>query len=102
MMIQHVVLFKLQESMTPNGKKELVRQIKREFELLPEKIVELRALSILPNLNPNEEYDFMLVAMLESEKDLECYANHPEHISLVTKLIKPNLDKRAAVDVWVE
>lgn len=99
-MIQHIVLFKLNNSIAGKEKRELLCSIKKEFEELPRSISVLRKLCIRRNFNPDEEYDFQLLAILESKEDLRTYALHPEHQRLVENLIKPHLEKRAAVDVW--
>lgn len=101
-MIQHIVLFKLKDELQGEAKAELIREIESKFEALPDEIKELRALSIRPNRNPEEEYDFLLLAKLESKRDLNTYAEHPLHKALSAELLKPNVAKRAAVDVWNE
>lgn len=101
-MIQHIVLFKLKEEIQGEAKAKLIREIESKFEALPDEIKELRALNVRPNRNPEEEYDFVLLAKLESKKDLHAYSNHPAHQALSASLLKPNIEKRAAVDVWNE
>lgn len=101
-MIQHIVLFKLKDEIQGEQKAALLSEIKYKFEALPDEIKELRALSVRRNRNPEEEYDFLLLAKLESKRDLTAYAEHPAHRNLRETLLKPNIDKRAAVDVWNE
>ena len=101
-MIQHIVLFKLKEEIQGEAKAALLKEIQTRFEALPEVITELRALSIRPNRNPDEEYDFVLLAKLDTMRDVTAYANHPAHKALGAELLKPNTVKRAAVDVWNE
>ena len=101
-MIQHIVLFKLKEEIQGEAKAALIREIEHRFEALPDEIKELRSLSIRPNRNPAEEYDFALLAKLETKKDLHAYAEHPRHKALGAELLKPNVEKRACVDVWNE
>lgn len=99
-MIQHIVLFKLKGELPKEEKGRLLEEIRDSFEHLSEEIKVLRKLKIRKNFNPQEEYDFQLIAILERLEDLRTYAEHPSHMALVDRLIKPNVEKRAAVDVW--
>lgn len=99
-MIQHIVLFKLRDELSASEKRSVLERVKSQFEQLPQKISVLRKLSIRYNFNPLEEFDCQLLAILESREDLDTYTEHPEHQALVQELIKPHVEKRAAVDVW--
>ena len=101
-MIQHIVLFKLKDEIQGEAKAKLIKEIEAKFEALPDEIPELRALNVRANRNPREEYDFVLLAKIESKKDLHAYADHPAHKALQEALLKPNVEKRACVDVWNE
>ncbi len=100
-MIKHIVLFRLASELSGEEKSYRIAEIKKAFEKLPDRIGCLHDLSISPNLNPKEPFDFALVATLDDLVDVNSYANHPEHVDLVGKLIKPYLHSRAAVDIEV-
>lgn len=96
-MIHHIVLFKL--SLQGDEKQHQIAVIKEKLEALPESIKALKELRVGVNFNEKEEYDFMLEALLEEEKDIELYALHPLHQAVLINEIKPFLEKRACVDV---
>ncbi len=101
-MFKHIVLFALDESKFAS-KKELdkhLNELKSALELLPSKIDCLTSLRVVFNENPDEEFHFMLEAVLPSVDKLSCYAQHPEHVSLAKDLVKPYLKSRACVDFY--
>lgn len=95
-MIQHVVLFGLE--LEPEKKETHLQEIKRELEGLVEHIEALEDLEVQININPREQYDFMLTALVEDMEQLEAYAQHPLHQKVVRELIAPHLRSRACVD----
>lgn len=96
-MIEHIVLFKL--SLEGEAKQKQIALIKNELEKLPEIIKELIEMRVSANVNPREEYDFMLLALLEDEEAIDKYALHPQHQGILINYIKPYLEKRACVDI---
>lgn len=100
-MIQHIVLFELTDELSGSKKTKHIGEIREAFEKLPTQIECLRSLRIYPNINSHEPYDFALVAELESMSDVENYANHEKHVTLVREMIKPYLRSRAAVDIEI-
>lgn len=100
-MIQHIVLFELTDELSASEKAKQIEEIQEAFEKLPMQIECLRSLRIYPNINSQEHYDFALVAELQSMSDVENYAKHEKHVTLVREMIKPYLRSRAAVDIEV-
>ena len=49
------------------------------------------------NINPNNEYDAILISEFETMEDLEKYKNHPEHLK-VSSLCKEIRVDRQAID----
>lgn len=98
-MIKHIVLFELSDELSHDEKACVIQRVKEAFEQLPERIECLRCLRIAPNLNPSESYDFALIADLDTMQDVKTYAEHSEHVTLVSQMIKPHLKARAAVDI---
>lgn len=95
--IKHVVLFKL--NLESDERDRHLARIKRELEELVGAIESLLTLEVEININPQEQYDFMLTAIVEDMKQLEAYAQHPLHQKVVRELIAPHLLSRACVDV---
>ncbi len=98
-MIKHVVLFKLASFAEGNTKYENALYIKEKLEGLEALIPELLKIKIvlnIPEVSLNN-YDLMLIAEFNSLQDLDIYANHPEHIKVVSFISKVKTE-RAAID----
>ncbi|MDN4753319.1 Dabb family protein [Porphyromonadaceae bacterium W3.11] len=98
-MIHHIVLFKL--SLEGEAKQSQIALIKEQLEALPNVIDELKEIKVSTNINEQEEYDFMLLAVLEEKAHIDLYAKHPQHQQILVDHIKPYLEKRACVDIIV-
>ncbi len=91
-------MFKLAGFETVEAKTEQLHRIKNALEALVPVIEPLRAMSVCLNMNPTEEYDFMLEADLDTLADVKAYAEHPAHVVVVRELIAPYKAGRACVD----
>lgn len=100
-MLKHIVLFTLESFENEQIRSSHLQLIKRELEALPKLIPSLKSLSVALNENPEETYDFALIAELTSLSELKLYAQHPEHLRIVANYIKPYLKARACVDFTV-
>lgn len=100
-MIKHFVLFRLKDEYSREEKNEIFESMKDGFADLPEKINVLRKLEVHKNINLSEAYDIVLIAYVESKDDLKTYAEHEAHVSCVMRYVKPHLQHRAALDIWV-
>lgn len=96
-MIKHIVLFGLDDTM-PGNKKAHLTEIKKRLEALTQEIDALKGMQVKFNVNPAEKYDFMLIADVEDMDALGVYAGHPSHVSIVKELIAPYKVSRACVD----
>ncbi len=98
-MIKHVVLFKLASFAEGNTKHENALYIKEKLEgleaLIPE-LLKIKVVLNIPEVSLNN-YDLMLIAEFNSLQDLDIYANHPEHIKVVSFISKVKTE-RAAID----
>ena len=72
--------------------------IKRELEKLPAVISELKEIKVGININPAEEWDLSLEALVNDMDNLASYANHPAHQRIVKEMIAPIKEGRACVD----
>ncbi len=94
-----LVLFKLASFAEGNTKYENALYIKEKLEGLEALIPELLKIKIvlnIPEVSLNN-YDLMLIAEFNSLQDLDIYANHPEHIKVVSFISKVKTE-RAAID----
>lgn len=94
-MIKHIVLFRfLPSSVNEAG----MREIKKQLEELPAIIPQLKEIKVGININPSEKWHLSLEATVENRHDLDTYASHPAHQSIVKSLIAPIKEDRACVD----
>ena len=94
-MVKHIVSFKL--SGTPEERKEVALKFKAALEALPEQIEVLRSMEVGINENPNETWDVVLTAVVDTMADVEVYAKHPAHVAAEC-LLAGHKDSRACVD----
>ncbi len=96
-MINHVVLFKLNEY-PDEEKKRVIEEMKSMLEELKDKIEELKFIQVGVNyLLKARSYDIALITHFDNLEDLDNYRDHPEHIKVVEK-IAGWATSRAAVD----
>lgn len=96
-MIKHIVMFKLKAFESDSEKMQVMKEIKESLEGLKLILKEVQHIEIQFNVNPNEEYDLILISEFKNLTDLETYAKHPEHIK-ASRLIAENKIARACVD----
>jgi len=97
-MIQHIVLFKLNEFENEDHKAVVRNKIKQALLALKDKIEILRFIQVGQNYElMSPSYDIALITHFETLGDLEIYRVHPEHLKVV-ELIKANTSGRAVID----
>ncbi len=97
-MIQHIVLFKLNEFENEDQKAVVRNKIKQALLALKEKIEVLRFIQVGQNYElMSSSHDLCLITHFETLRDLEIYRVHPEHLKVV-ELIKANTSGRAVID----
>lgn len=94
-MVKHIVSFKL--SGTPEQRKEVAEKFKAALLALPTQIDVLRSMEVGINENPAEEWDVVLIAIVDKMTDVEVYAKHPAHVA-AAGLLAGHKDSRACVD----
>lgn len=96
-MIKHIVLFKLNDSLTNEKRKEIISNFKLIIESLPQKIEQLLLAEVRSNINPKEVFDISLIAHVEKLEDIAIYDQHPEHQKAVA-VLRGNVAQRSCVD----
>lgn len=94
-MVKHIVSFKL--SGTDAERREVAEKFKAALLALPEQIEVLRSMEVGINENPSEQWDVVLVAVVDTMADVEVYAKHPAHVAAAALLAGHKAD-RACVD----
>ncbi len=91
-MIKHVVMWKFKEH-----EEERMRKFLKGLNDLKEIIPEIQSMETGININPQNDYDAILISEFESMEDLEKYKTHPEHVK-VSSLCKEIRVSRQAID----
>ena len=80
-MIKHIVMWKLNDSLSKTEKEQAVLKMKTMLENLPASIPQVRSLEVGININTsNAAYDAVLYSEFESMDDLSLYQKHPDHL----------------------
>lgn len=98
-MIKHIVMFKLKGS--EQQRKETALKFRDALIALPEKIDCLKSMEVGLNFNPDENWDIVLTALVDTMEDLSFYANHPLHVEAAS-IIKDFKQERACVDYLID
>jgi hypothetical protein len=97
-MIRHIVLWKLKENAECGDRAHNAQKMKAELEALKTKIPQLRHIEVGLNcIASDASYDVALYSSFDSEKDLELYQKHPEHVK-VADFIATVRESRVVVD----
>ena len=96
-MIRHIVMWKLKDFGQTEIKALNAARLKDELYHLKNEIVQIKALKVGINLNPENEYDVVLESEFDNWEDLDIYQKHPAHLKVV-EFVKTVRDLRAAVD----
>lgn len=94
-MVKHIVAFKLTGSDVE--RREVALKFKEALMALPTQIEFLRSMEVGINENPNETWDVVLTAVVDSMADVEVYAKHPAHVA-AAGLLAGHKGDRACVD----
>lgn len=94
-MVKHIVSFKFK------GDKEQRLKVANRFKdallQLPGQIDVLHSMEVGINENPAENWDLVLIAIVDSMQDVETYAKHPAHVAAAA-IMAPYKEDRACVD----
>lgn len=94
-MVKHIVSFKL--TGTDAERRQVANDFKEALMALPQKIEVLKSMEVGINENPNEDWDVVLTAIVETMADVETYAKHPAHVAAASILVG-HKENRACVD----
>ena len=76
-MIKHIVIWKFKEN-----EEKRMKQFLEGLNSLKAIIPEIKYMETGVNINPNNEYNAILISEFKDMEDLEKYKNHPEHIKV--------------------
>ena len=89
-MIKHIVMWKFKEN-----EEEKMKEFLDGLNCLKNIIPEIKNIETGVNINPQNEYNAILISEFETMEDLERYKNHPEHIKLSNFCKSIRLDRQA-------
>lgn len=93
-MFTHIVFFKLKEPTSDN-----IARAKNALEGMRDNIEELKGLEIgIDTIHSERSFDISIITRFDSKEDMDKYQVHPYHVNKVLKLLKPMLQKSAAID----
>lgn len=101
-MIKHIILWKLNEELSPLDKKSIKENAKKSLESLVGKIDGCLEMSI--NINPldSSNVDMMMDSTFSSYEALSLYKNHPEHVLVADTYVRPYTIVRSCMDFDTE
>ena len=71
-MVKHIVTFKFKGD--DNKRRQVAEEFKAALLSLPEQIDVLRSMEVGINENPNEQWDLVLIAVVDKMEDVDIYA----------------------------
>lgn len=98
-MVKHIVSFKL--TGTDEERRRVAQEFKDALLALPQQIDVLRSMEVGINENPAEQWDVVLIAVVDTMADVEVYAKHPAHVAAAALLAGHKAD-RACIDFECE
>ena len=97
-MIRHCVLLDFVDSATD----EALAGIVTALSTMPERIAEIRSYSVARDLGLSGDVaKIAVVADFDSVEDYQVYASHPDHVQVITDLIKPIVAARSAAQIEI-
>lgn len=98
-MVKHIVMWKLKQFDSPNGKQEAIDKIKTLFVNLQKELSIIKKAEVLVNSDkaPQDNFDATLIVDFESFEDLKAYQIYPSH-KKISEYIKSIRVDRAAID----
>ncbi len=101
-MIKHMILWKLNESLTDTEKETVKLRIKTELEALKGVIDGLVDIRVQIHGLPTSTADLMLDSTFTSADALAAYAVHPAHVAVANGAVRPYTVQRSCLDYEVE
>ncbi len=97
-MVKHMILWKLKEDISPEEKKIVLQNAKRELEALVGEIEGLIDLKLQITGLASSNADMMLDSTLVNEEALKAYQVHPAHQAAANNFVRPFTVERLCLD----
>jgi len=97
-MIKHIVMWNVREEANEKSKDENIKDMIKRLHDLKSKIPQIVEIEAGRNFKEGPgAFDVALYSSFKSKDDLETYAQHPDHLSVV-EFIKSIVSERVVVD----
>lgn len=100
-MVKHIILWKLNENLSPEEKATVRKNIKEQLESLKGKVSGLTEITVHTAPLPSSNAEVMLDSTLENEEALKGYQTHPEHVKVADTYVRPYTQVRMCMDYEV-
>ena len=100
-MVKHIILGKLNDSLTPEEKETVKADMKANLEGLVGKIDGLTKMEILTDSLASSSADVMMNSEFTDEDALKAYQVHPDHQQVANTYVRPNAEIRLSMDYEV-
>lgn len=97
-MVQHIIIWDLKDTLSPEEKKAEALKIKTGLESLQGKIDGLLEIKVGINLLPSSNGDVILLSSFRDEASLKGYQSHPEHLAVANGIVRPITQNRKCMD----
>lgn len=96
--VNHVVICWLKEPGDKVQQAQII-QASKEFKKIPG-VLEVRAGKVIPSERKvvDSSFDVAIFLSFETEKDLQAYLDHPDHVAAVNQILKPFTSKVLVYD----
>lgn len=100
-MVKHMIIWKLEEGLTDEQRKNAKSDIKSSLEGLVGKIEGLLKMEIVIDKLESSSGDIMMDSEFVNEEALKAYQTHPLHVDIANNLVRPNVAVRLSLDYEV-
>lgn len=97
-MVKHMILWKLNDGLTPAEQEQVKQNAKEALEALAGKVDGLLDIHVHTNGLPSSNCDMMLDSTLESAEALSGYQSHPLHQAAANTFVRPFTAQRMCLD----
>ncbi len=94
-MIKHIIMIKLKDFENKETKQKTAQKLKSSIEKLKEKIHFIEEYEVGLNFcNSPNAYDLVLISAFKTQKELDSYSIHPEHIKVLDFIKEVSAEKK--------
>lgn len=100
-MVKHIILWQLNDGMSPAEAESVKKGIKEGLEGLAGKIPGLLDIKVNSVCLPSSNADVMLDSTFTDEEALKGYAVHPDHVAVANGKVRPFTKSRSCMDFYI-